>query len=129
MARKARPDRERVADDVEAALAREIAHLNAVTSQMSQKLGVVDKELSALDMAALTLEDNIVDKEAALSVDERMVLLDGRINLSTGPPSSIVTVGDTCVRIGCFVLTHMNVMNPRLISPLLLPCRVPPRPA
>jgi hypothetical protein len=129
MARKARPDRERVADDVEAALAREIAHLNAVTSQMSQKLGVVDKELSALDMAALTLEDNIVDKEAALSVDERMVLLDGRINLSTGPPSSIVTVGDIYVRIGCFVLTHMNVMNPRLISPLLLPCRVPPRPA
>jgi hypothetical protein len=37
-ARKARPERELVADDVEAALAREIAHLNAVTSQLSHKV-------------------------------------------------------------------------------------------
>ena len=91
-ARKARPDRELVADEVETALSREIAHLNAVTSQLSQKLGAVDKEISALDMAALTLQDNINDKETALSVDEHMVLLDGRINLSTAPPSSIVSV-------------------------------------
>jgi hypothetical protein len=37
-ARKARPDREMVQDDVEAALTQEIAHLNAVTSQLSQKV-------------------------------------------------------------------------------------------
>lgn len=37
--RKARPARETVNDDVEAALTREIAHLNAVTSQLSDKVG------------------------------------------------------------------------------------------
>lgn len=36
--RRARPCRESVQDDVEAALAREIAHLNAVTSQLSDKV-------------------------------------------------------------------------------------------
>ena len=133
-----------MADDVEAALAKEIAHLNAVTSQLSHKvgaahgfppgglrhllsgvpflpsppfchcsflypqfpcpppssprptqLGAVDKEISALDLAAITLEDNIRDKVTALSVDEQMVLLDGRINLSTAPPSSVGTVSST----------------------------------
>ncbi|GAX74150.1 hypothetical protein CEUSTIGMA_g1599.t1 [Chlamydomonas eustigma] len=88
-ARKARPERELVADDVEAALAREIAHLNAVTSQLSHKLGAVDKEINSLDLAAMTLEDNIRDKEAALSVDEQVVMLDGRINLTSPPPSSV----------------------------------------
>ena len=52
----------------------------------------MDKEISSLDLAALTLEDNIRDKETALSVDEHMVLLDGRINLNTAPPSSVGTV-------------------------------------
>jgi hypothetical protein len=37
--RRARPCRESVQDDVEAALSREIAHLNAVTSQLSDKVG------------------------------------------------------------------------------------------
>lgn len=37
-ARKARPDREMVQDEVEQALAREIAHLNAVTQQLANKV-------------------------------------------------------------------------------------------
>lgn len=67
----------------------------SLSSPSPTQLGAVDKEISALDLAAVTLEDNIRDKETALSVDEQMVLLDGRINLSTAPPSSIGTVSCT----------------------------------
>lgn len=55
----------------------------------------VDKEIDALQLASAMLEDNLRDKEAALSLDERCALLDGRINLSTPPPSSVVTVSQT----------------------------------
>lgn len=52
----------------------------------------MDKELAALELAAATIEDNLRDKEAALALDERCVLLDGRINLATPPPSSVASV-------------------------------------
>lgn len=53
----------------------------------------MDKELDALALASVMLEDNLKDKEAALALDERCVLLDGRINVATPPPSSIASVG------------------------------------
>lgn len=90
-ARKARPVREHVQDDVEAALANEIANLNAITQQLSIKVNLVDKEIAQLDLTASMLEDNIRDKSNALSTDERMVLLDGRINLNTPPPSTVLS--------------------------------------
>mmetsp|Transcript_14636 Transcript_14636/g.31883 ORF Transcript_14636/g.31883 Transcript_14636/m.31883 type:complete len:512 (+) Transcript_14636:54-1589(+) len=91
MTRSARPCREFVQDDVEAALAKEIAHLNAVTSQLSNKVSNVDKELAQLDLAAAMIEDNIRDKSAALSLDEQVVLMDGRINIPNAPPSSVAS--------------------------------------
>jgi hypothetical protein len=56
------------------------------------QLVAVDKTLSNLDLAAFTLEDNIADKDTTLSMEERMALLDGRINLTTAPPSSVGSV-------------------------------------
>lgn len=61
-ARKALPCREMVQDEVEAALAREIGHLNTVTSQLVNKLNAVDKAIAALDLTALSIEDNLRDK-------------------------------------------------------------------
>ncbi len=52
----------------------------------------MDKELDALALASAMLQDNLRDKEAALTLDQRCVLLDGRINLQTPPPSSIASV-------------------------------------
>lgn len=92
-ARKARPDREQVQDDVEAALATEIAHLNAVTTQLSSKLNNVDKEIASLDLAAATIADNIRDKETAIQLDEKVCWLDGRVNISIPPPSSVGSNG------------------------------------
>lgn len=88
-ARKARPDRELVQDDVEAALATEIAHLHAVTSQLNQKLTTVEHKIDSLDLAAATIVDNIKDKEKALELDERVAWLDGRVNIAVPPPSSV----------------------------------------
>ncbi|KAF5829855.1 Tektin family-domain-containing protein [Dunaliella salina] len=93
--RKARPDRESVQDDVERALAREIAHLHAVTAQINQKANAIDKELENLEVAAATIEDNIRDKESALALDRKMVLLDGRPGVNTPPPSSIASYPST----------------------------------
>ncbi|KAL6762725.1 Tektin family-domain-containing protein [Haematococcus lacustris] len=90
--RKARPDRETVQDDVEAALRNEIAHLNAATSQLSNKVSSVDKELENLEVAAAMLSDNLRDKQGALALDERCVLLDGRINITTPPPPSVASL-------------------------------------
>eukprot|EP00798_Chlamydomonas_sp_ICE-L_P032200 gene32200-16747_t len=88
-ARKSRPEREHVQDAVEAALANEIANLGAIITQLSNKLNSVDKEIAQLDATASMLEDNIRDKVSALSVDQRMVLLDGRVNVTTAPPSTV----------------------------------------
>jgi len=46
-------------DEVERALAREIAHLHAVTAQINHKANAIDKELENLEIAAATIEDNI----------------------------------------------------------------------
>ncbi|KAJ9526461.1 hypothetical protein QJQ45_009945 [Haematococcus lacustris] len=97
--RKARPDRETVQDDVEAALRNEIAHLNAATSQLSNKVSSVDKELENLEVAAAMLSDNLRDKQGALALDERCVLLDGRINITTPPPPSVASLVDMCLQL------------------------------
>ncbi|KAG2492894.1 hypothetical protein HYH03_008808 [Edaphochlamys debaryana] len=89
--RRARPCRETVNDEVEAALAREVANLSAMTQQLSDKVNAVDREIAALDLAAAQLTDNIGDKDEALRIDERTVMLDGRINLSQRPPSSVAS--------------------------------------
>ncbi|GLC70283.1 hypothetical protein PLESTF_000955000, partial [Pleodorina starrii] len=89
--RRARPSRETVNDEVEAALAREVAHLASITQQLSDKISAVDKEIAALDMASAQLHENIRDKDEALRIDERMVMLDGRINLGQRPPSSVAS--------------------------------------
>ncbi|KXZ52634.1 hypothetical protein GPECTOR_9g679 [Gonium pectorale] len=89
--RRARPCREAVNDEVEAALAREVAHLASITQQLSDKISAVDKEISALDASANQLTDNIRDKDEALRIDERMVMLDGRINVAQRPPSSVAS--------------------------------------
>lgn len=60
--------------------------------EFAVQISAVDKEISSLDMAALQLTDNIKDKDDALRIDERMVMLDGRINLAQRPPSSVASV-------------------------------------
>lgn len=52
----------------------------------------MDKTISNLDLTSLTLEENIRDKETTLSIDERMALLDGRINVHAAPPTSVASV-------------------------------------
>lgn len=98
--RRARPCRETVQDEVEAALAKEIAHLNSVTKQLADKMNSVDKELGQLDVTAAMIEDNIRDKDSAINLDERMVLLDGRLNVPTAPPSSVASVSPGCAPMG-----------------------------
>jgi hypothetical protein len=90
--RRARPSRETVNDEVEAALAREVAHLASITQQLSDKVAAVDREIATLDMASAQLHENIRDKDEALRIDERMVMLDGRINVAQRPPSSVASV-------------------------------------
>mmetsp|Transcript_28996 Transcript_28996/g.53289 ORF Transcript_28996/g.53289 Transcript_28996/m.53289 type:complete len:519 (-) Transcript_28996:325-1881(-) len=90
--RKVRPTRENVSDEVESALAKEVAHLAIVTASLRQKVHSVDKEIEALDLASTMLNENIKDKSSALNVDEQVVLLDGRLSLTVPPPRSVASV-------------------------------------
>ena len=69
-------------------------HLNAVTAQLSTKVQNVDKQMENLDLTTAMIEDNLRDKAAALELDERCALLDGRMNVGNAPPSSVFTVSD-----------------------------------
>jgi hypothetical protein len=82
------PTREHLADEVEAALMAEVAHLAAITAKLGEKVNLADKELASLTQTAMMLEANIADKEAAISVDEAVAMADGRISLPSPPPSS-----------------------------------------
>ncbi|MEW5304878.1 MAG: hypothetical protein WDW36_007457 [Sanguina aurantia] len=93
--RKMRPGREAVADDADAALSREVAHLHAATAQLAEQVHAVDKEAAHLDAAAAMLEGNLADKDAALQLDERVTLLDGRANLAMDPPYSVASFAFT----------------------------------
>lgn len=56
------------------------------------QLTAVDRTISHLEVAAATLEDNIRDKDTTLTMDEQVVMLDGRLNMQMAPPSSVGSV-------------------------------------
>ncbi|WIA30743.1 hypothetical protein OEZ86_000809 [Tetradesmus obliquus] len=90
--RAARPDGEAVEDEVQYALAAEAAQLAAVSAQLSQRVGAADTQISRLDELSAALLQNIADKEAALSLEEKVALMDGRALPAVPPTPSVLSV-------------------------------------
>lgn len=72
-------------DDVERALAREIAHLHAVTAQINHKAASIDKELENLEIAAATIEDNLRSVEEGMKIGRILSRIEGGGHKLTQP--------------------------------------------
>lgn len=90
--RAARPDSEAVEDEVQYALAAEAAQLAAVSAQLSQRVGAADTQILRLDELSAALLQNIADKEAAMSLEEKVALMDGRALPAVPPTPSVLSV-------------------------------------
>lgn len=90
--RAARPDGEAVEDEVQYALAAEAAQLAAVSTQLSHRVDAADHQITRLDELSAALLQNIADKEAAMSLEEKVALLDGRAVPAVPPTPSVVSV-------------------------------------
>lgn len=87
--RHARPDREKVADEVEGALASEFNDLNYVCSQLEKKIALVKGEIARLTAHAASLQANINDKAGALVADRAVLHLDDNIDTVSEAATSI----------------------------------------
>lgn len=90
MNRKERPFKERVDDEVHYALLNEIKQLKSIILQLKQKIKSVENEICSLRQKEKLIEGNIEDKEKSWKMDERCVMLDGRMSFSR-PPTSIAS--------------------------------------
>eukprot|EP00775_Hariotina_reticulata_P005819 gene5819-6060_t len=86
------PDSEAVQDEVQFAMAAEATRLAAVTLQLTQRAAAADQQIASLDDLSTALLRNIADKEAALSLEEKVALLDGRRVLAVPPTPSVLSV-------------------------------------
>lgn len=105
--RATRPGAEAVRDEVAAALADEEMQLAAVSAQLAQHAGAAERQVMQLDALALALLDNMHDKEAALSVEERAALLDGRASPAVPPQPSVLSVSGCHAAYALHARTHV----------------------
>lgn len=76
--RAARPAAESVEDEVQAALAAEAAQLKDVSTQLHARVGAAAQQIAHLNLVSAALLQHITDKDAALSLEEKVALMDGR---------------------------------------------------
>lgn len=87
--RATRPAAELVEDDVQAALAAEAAQLKDVSTQLHARVGAAAQQIAHLNSVSAALLQHIADKDTALSLEEKVALMDGR-KLAAVPPSPTV---------------------------------------
>lgn len=93
--RAGRPDNEAVQDEVQFAMAAEAVQLAAVTSQLTQRAAEAEQQIASLDELSAALLRNIADKQTAMSLEEKVALLDGRRVPAVPPTPSILSVSLT----------------------------------
>lgn len=96
--RSVRPAAEAVEDEVQAALAAAAAQLNAVSAQLNARVAAAGQQIAHLNSVSTALLQHIADKETAMSLEEKVALMDGR-KVAAVPPSPTVLSVSVCV--GC----------------------------
>jgi hypothetical protein len=104
-----------VEDEVQYALAAEAAQLAAVSAQLSQRVDAADTQIARLDELSAALLQNIADKEAAMTLEEKVALLDGRVLPAVPPTPSVLSVS------GYLVLQACRVRGDRLCNQVFGP--------
>lgn len=85
-------------DEVQAALAAEAAQLKNVSTQLHARVGAAAQQIAHLNSVSAALLQHIADKDAVLSLEEKVALMDGH-KLPAVPPSPTVlsvSVGVVC---------------------------------
>lgn len=95
--RSGRPATEAVEDEVQAALAAEAAQLNAVSTQLNARLGAAGQQIAQLNSVSAALLQHIADKERALSLEEKVALMDGRKIAAVPPSPTVLSVASSVV--------------------------------
>lgn len=87
-----RPAMESVEDEVQAALAAEAAQLKAVSTQLHARVDAAGQQIAHLNSVSVALLQHIADKETALSLEEKVALMDGRKIVAVPPSPTVLSV-------------------------------------
>jgi hypothetical protein len=87
--RSTRPAAETVEDEVQAAMASEAAQLKAVATQLHARVDAAGQQIAHLNSVSAALLRHIADKDTALTLEEKVALMDGR-KIAAVPPSPTV---------------------------------------
>lgn len=96
--RAAHPSSAAVDDEVQYALAAEAAQLSGVCTQLAQRVDAADTQIHRLDELSAALLSNIADKEVAMTLEERVAMLDGRLCPAVPPTPSVLSVSGRTVK-------------------------------
>lgn len=90
--RSGRPAAETVEDEVQAALAAEAAQLKGVSSQLHERVNAAGQQIAQLNSVSVALLQHIADKQTAMSLEERVALMDGRKLVAVPPSPTVLSV-------------------------------------
>lgn len=90
--RAAHPGSAAVDDEVQYALAAEAAQLSGVCAQLTQRVVAADAQIMHLNELTTELVRNIADKEAAMTLEEKVTMMDGRLSPAVPPTSPVFSV-------------------------------------
>lgn len=90
--RSNRPAAEAVEDEVQAAMAAEAAHLTTLTHQLHAHMDAAGQQVQQLRHVSAALLQHIADKEAGLSLEEKVAMMDGRVVAGVPPSPTVLSV-------------------------------------
>lgn len=102
--RASRPAAETVEDEVQAALAAEAAQLKGVSSQLNARVDAAGQQIAHLNSVSVALLQHISDKQNAMSLEERVALMDGRKIAAVPPSPTVLSVSSW---LSCTFLAHI----------------------
>eukprot|EP00879_Flechtneria_rotunda_P022866 GHRR01024165.1.p1 GENE.GHRR01024165.1~~GHRR01024165.1.p1 ORF type:complete len:521 (+),score=220.87 GHRR01024165.1:2182-3744(+) len=91
------PESEAVEDGVQHALAAEAAQMAAVSTQLARRIDAAEQQIARLDDLSAALLSIIADKQAAITLEEKLALLDGRTVPAVPPTPSVLSVCSSMV--------------------------------
>lgn len=77
---------------MQAALAAEAAQLKGVFSQLHARVDAAGQQVAQLNSVSVALLQHIADKQTAMSLEERVALMDGRKLVGVPPSPTVLSV-------------------------------------
>jgi hypothetical protein len=107
--RSTRPAAETVEDEVQAAMASEAAQLKAVATQLHARVDAAGQQIAHLTSVSAALLRHIADKDTALTLEEKVALMDGRKIAAVPPSPTVLSVSVQNLFGACFLVPAYGV--------------------